>query len=612
MRLMRDLVGDVLSDRYRLIARLAGGGMGEVYRGHDLLLDRPVAVKILQPSLASDPELVERFKGEARAAARLSHPGIVAVYDWGAEDKLTYYMVMEYVSGSDLRDLLVARGSLLPAQAAEITVSMCDALFAAHREGLIHRDVKPENVLIARDGAVKVADFGIAVLADAERTMPGGNIPGTLRYLSPEQVEGAEATIASDIWAAGAVLFELLTGLPPLQGSGADLMRRRASEPPAAPSSVDSSLPRELDQIVLKACALDPQDRFATAAEMAEAVGSVESGLEPAARVATLVDDVTGEISLIDASPTSFLDEPRRRGRRRERRLPRVAAMVVILVLLAMGAAWAVPSLLGPRTVDVPRLVGLPQAKAQQTAEDEGLGIKIVGSDDSFAVAEGHVLRQTPTIGTLEEGSVVRVVISTGLPMRRVVDVSGLDLSTGKDRLRTAGFEAGRVVRRFSFDEEGTIVGQRPAEGRLRWGSEIKLIVSKGPRPVTIPEVVGLPAAEAKKALKGAGLVPVIVEAYSDEVKEGKVIATAPGAGVSVDEGSEIEVTVSLGPRFKKVKIPDVRNMNVDAAVNKLEALGLRTRVVQSCGGGGTVVSETDPIAGTTIRQNDLVALFVC
>jgi beta-lactam-binding protein with PASTA domain len=612
MRLMRDLVGDVLSDRYRLIARLAGGGMGEVYRGHDLLLDRPVAVKILQPSLASDPELVERFKGEARAAARLSHPGIVAVYDWGAEDELTYYMVMEYVSGTDLRDLLVARGSLLPAQATEITVSMCDALFAAHRQGLIHRDVKPENVLIARDGAVKVADFGIAVLADAERTMPGGNIPGTLRYLSPEQVEGAEATIASDIWAAGAVLFELLTGLPPLQGSGADLMRRRASEPPAAPSSVDSSLPRELDQIVLKACALDPHDRFATAAEMAEAVGSVESGLEPAAPVATLVDNVTGDISLVDASPTSFLAEPRRRGGPRARRLPRVAAMVVILVLLAMGAAWAVPSLLGPRTVDVPRLVGLPQAKAEQTAEDEGLEIKIVGSDDSFAVAEGHVLRQTPTTGTLEEGSIVRVVISTGLPMRRVVDVRGVDLSTGKDRLRTAGFEPGRVVRRFSFDEEGTIVGQRPAEGKLRWGSEIKLIVSKGPRPVTIPEVVGLPAAEAKKTLKGAGLVPVVVEAYSDEVKEGKVIATAPGAGVSVDEGSEIEVTVSLGPRFKKVKMPDVRNMNVDAAVNKLEDLGLRTRVFQSCDGGGTVVSETDPVAGTTIRQNDLVALFVC
>ncbi|MGH2747760.1 MAG: Stk1 family PASTA domain-containing Ser/Thr kinase [Actinomycetota bacterium] len=612
MRLMRDLVGDVLSDRYRLIARLAGGGMGEVYRGHDLLLDRAVAVKILQPSLASDAELVERFKGEARAAARLSHPGVVAVYDWGAEDELTYYMVMEYVSGSDLRDLLVARGSLLPAQAAEITVSMCDALFAAHRQGLIHRDVKPENVLIARDGAVKVADFGIAVIADAERTLPGGNIPGTLRYLSPEQIEGAEASVASDIWAAGAVLFELLTGLPPLQGTGADLMRRRASEPPVAPSSVDPSLPRALDRIVLKACALDPQDRFGTAAEMAEALGSVASSLEPAAPVASLVDDVTGEISLLDASPTSFLAEPRRRGRRKARRLPRVAALVAILVLLAMGAAWAVPSLLGPRMVDVPRLVGLSHAEADQIVENEGLTIKVVGRDDSFAVAEGHVLRQTPMGGTLEEGSTVRLVISTGLPMRRVPDIRGMDLSAGRDRLEAAGFEPGEVVRRFSSDEEGTIVGQRPAKGKLRWGSEIRLVVSKGPRPVAIPEVVGLPTAEAKKILKDAGLVPVVAEAYSDEVKAGKVIAIAPGAGVSVDEGSEIEVTVSLGPEFKKVKMPDVRNMNVDAAVKKLEDLGLRTRVVQSCGGGGTVVSETDPIAGTTIRQNDLVALFVC
>ncbi|HEX2196679.1 MAG TPA: protein kinase, partial [Actinomycetota bacterium] len=222
MRLMRDLVGETLSDRYRLVARVAGGGMGEVYRGHDVLLDRPVAVKILQPSLAADPDLVDRFKDEARAAARLTHPNIVAVHDWGAADDHTYYMVMEFVAGTDLRDLLVSRGCLAPAQAAEIMACVCDALAAAHAAGVVHRDVKPENVLIARNGRVKVADFGIAAVADADRTMPGGGIPGTLRYLSPEQAAGREASPASDVWAAGAVLSELLTGRPPQQGSGAD------------------------------------------------------------------------------------------------------------------------------------------------------------------------------------------------------------------------------------------------------------------------------------------------------------------------------------------------------------------------------------------------------
>src|SRR5918992_2841729 len=195
---MGDLVGEALSHRYRLVARVAGGGMGEVYRGHDLLLDRTVAVKVLQPSLAADPDLVHRFKEEARSAARLSHPNIVAVHDWGAEDDKTYYMVMEYVSGTDLRDLLVSRGSLEPVQSATIMASVCDALYVAHSRGLVHRDVKPENILVARDGTVKVADFGIAAMIDADRTAPGGTIPGTLRYLSPEQARGEEATSSAD------------------------------------------------------------------------------------------------------------------------------------------------------------------------------------------------------------------------------------------------------------------------------------------------------------------------------------------------------------------------------------------------------------------------------
>src|ERR687896_1750975 len=230
MRRLRDLVGQTLSGRCRLVTRLAGGGMGEVFRGQDLLLDRTVAVKVLQPSLAADPDLVELFKAEARAAARLTHPNVVAVYDWGFDDERTYYMVMEYVPGTDVRDVLVGRGFVAPIQAAEIVACLCDALGAAHAGGLVHRDVKPENVLIARDGTVKVADFGIAVVVDADHTVPGGGVPGTLRYLSPEQAQGHEATWASDVWAAGAVLAELLTGQPPLQGAGADLLHRRAGE----------------------------------------------------------------------------------------------------------------------------------------------------------------------------------------------------------------------------------------------------------------------------------------------------------------------------------------------------------------------------------------------
>ena len=298
MKLMRDLVGTTLLGRYRLAARLAGGGMGEVYRGHDLLLDRPVAVKVLQPSLATEPELVERFKIEAQVAARLSHPSVVAVYDWGAEDDQTYFMVMEYVAGSDLRDLLVARGALAPAQAAEVMASVCDALAEAHSCGLIHRDIKPENILLARNGKVKVADFGIAVVADADRTLPGG-IPGTLRYISPEQARGGNPTAESDIWAAGAVLSELLTGRPPSQGAGPDLLRRRAEEMIEPPSSVDPAVPQELDRIALKACAIDPEDRYHSASEMANDLRRVAiRSLPDAPPLRSMLDEMTGDIVL--------------------------------------------------------------------------------------------------------------------------------------------------------------------------------------------------------------------------------------------------------------------------------------------------------------------------
>ncbi|MDQ3645383.1 MAG: protein kinase, partial [Actinomycetota bacterium] len=317
MKVMRDLVGETLSHRYRLVARVAGGGMGEVYRGHDLLLDRSVAVKILQPSLAQDPELVERFRAEARAAARLTHPNIVGVHDWGCEGDRTYYMVMEYVSGTDLRDVLVARGSLQQRQAVEIVASVCDALHVAHLKGLVHRDVKPENILLNRSGEVKVADFGIAIVVDADRTSPGGMIPGTLRYLSPEQARGAHATAASDLWAAGAVLSELLTGLPPLQGAGPELLTRRAQEPPRPPSSWDPEIPEELDEIVLKACALDPAQRFGNAVEMAGALRRIATfRLAEAEPLEALLDQVTGETSVIDSDLTLFQDSNAPRPKR--------------------------------------------------------------------------------------------------------------------------------------------------------------------------------------------------------------------------------------------------------------------------------------------------------
>jgi len=610
MKVMRDLVGETLSQRYRLVSRVAGGGMGEVYRGHDLLLDRSVAVKILQPSLAADPYLVERFRAEARAVARLTHPNIVGVHDWGSEGDRTYYMVMEYVSGTDLRDVLVGRGNLAPRQAVEIIAAVCDALQVAHDHGVIHRDVKPENILLNRVGEVKVADFGIAAVADADRTSPGGMIPGTLRYLSPEQARGWDATPASDVWAAGAVLSELLTGLPPLQGAGGELLQRRAHEPPRPPSSWDRDIPKELDEIVLKACALDPEERFADAGEMAGALRrTAAERLEAAPGLDTLLDQVTGEIALIDPSDLTHVEGRRTRKRRRRGFFLRSLMAAVLLVVLAAGAAFGVQSYLLPQMADVPDLTGQRLAAAEEAARDLGLEVLVIGKKSDMSIPKGSVLEQSPTRGELEEGSTIELVLSSGLPKVKVPALVGMTLKDAEAKLERKDLFRGKLTKEYSLEKEGTVLEQS-GKGKLVIGTEIDLVVSKGPQPLEVPDVTGMRAAKAVAQLKDAGFEAVTVDAYSDEVKKGFVISTSPGPQEIAAEASEIEVYVSIGPQYKMVSMPDVRGMDVGAARAELEGLGLKVRVERPC--PGETVVETHPIPGTKVRQNTTVALFVC
>src|SRR5918999_1013967 len=607
MRLMQDLVGERLAERYHLLTRLAGGGMGEVYRAHDELLDRAVAVKVLQPQLASDPEFVERFRAEARAAARLSHPNVVAVHDWGREGDDRYFMVMEYVAGTDLRDVLVSRGCLEPAQAAEIVASICDALQRAHRAGLVHRDVKPENVLLARDGTVKVADFGIAVVADVDRTMPGGVIPGTLRYLAPEQAQGWEASPASDVWAAGAVLAELLTGHPPLQGAGVDFIARRASEPPRPPSEVDARVPAELDAVVLRACALDPDDRFPDAAEMANALRRVAvRSLDEAAPVEALVTDVTEEIRLPESAPATRLQR-----RRRRRRAYKITALVLaFLVVVAAAAAGAYLYLL-PRPTRVPDVVGLSRGRAEQALGDAGLGLEVAESQRHFGTRRGEVLSQEPATGRLREGDLVRVVLSAGLPQTPVPAVVGRDVDSAGARLGLLGLDLGRVTNSYSAKGRGVVISQTPSDGAIPWGASVDVVVSKGPRPVAVPAGEGLDRQRGRPRLNRAGFEVSAVREYSNSLPAGQALGTTPAAGNIVPGGARVTLHLSRGPRWAPVRMPDVRGLGAADARAALRGLGLRPRVVPTCDGGSTVV-ETDPIAGSRLRENDLVALFLC
>jgi eukaryotic-like serine/threonine-protein kinase len=618
MRVMRDLVGECLSDRYRVIKRLAGGGMGEVYRGHDLLLDRPVAVKVLQSNLAADPEHLERFKAEARSAARFSHPCVVAVYDWGSEDDDTYYMVMEYVSGSDLRDLLVRRAEIEHGVVLEIMAEVCDALEAAHSVGLVHRDIKPENILIARDGKVKVADFGIAIVADADRTT-SRTILGTLRYLSPEQAQGNEATRHSDIWAAGAVLSELLTGRPPPHGSGAEALHLRARQTPTRPSDYDPTIPPEIDDIVMRACALQPEDRFANAAEMGEAIRAVnvEAWGRKAPFVGAMFEDVTGEVRPVDMEPTAFDPKSKKaRARRLERVRSRRRTAVLgamLAILLAFGAARAIASFTAPDRVDVPSLDGMSRTRAAAMLDDLDLDLAVQRREQSRTVEAGDVISQRPAGGTLLlEGKSVSVVLSSGPPKVTVPDLTGMTRSQLEVRLKASGLKLGETSNEFSLEPKGTVVSQRPEDRRVRWGSTVSVVLSKGPQSLEVPRVVGLKYADAAKDLKRAGFLAVRVDSYSDDVQVGRVASVEPAEGQSVPEGTEINLYVSIGPEFEKLTMPDVRNLPLDDASARLRSRNLRIDVVQSCGGNGTMVVDTDPVAGVTVRENDVVALFVC
>lgn len=612
MKLMRDLVGETLSSRYRLIARVAGGGMGEVYRGHDLLLDRTVAVKVLQPNLATDPELVARFKAEARAAARLTHPNVVAVYDWGAEDVSTYYMVMEYVPGTDLRDVLVTRGSVDIPQALEIVASVCDALAAAHAGGLVHRDVKPENVLIARSGTIKVADFGIAAAAGVDRLSPGPSISGTLRYLAPEQAGGREATVASDLWAAGALLSELLTGMPPLQGAGNDLLRRRATEAPLAPSALGTKIPRRVDEIVLKACAVDPAQRYTSALEMGAALRRAASELAPPAPLEDLLDEVTGEIRLPDMEPTDFAPRGQHRSRSGRRRV-KTLSLLLLAALVVLGGARGIAALVAPEQVDVPALVGMSEDEAEDATEMAGLGLAIEGRTHDFSSEPGEVISQEPTGGSITEGETIAVILSKGPPPFRVPDLTGMSLDIARISLRMHKLELGGVSMRFDLAPKGTVIEQEDTKDKLDWGTRVDVVVSKGPASIDVPDVSGMTVEKATAALKDAGFKVAVTDVYSDDVAPGRVVTTVPPGPTQAPEGSTIEIQRSIGPKFKELTMPDVRNMTLDAARNKLERMGLRVSVREvggSCGGGGTV-ADTDPLPGTKVRENDRVALFV-
>jgi eukaryotic-like serine/threonine-protein kinase len=606
------MIETTVDGRYLVVARIAAGGMGEVYRAHDPVLGREVAIKVLHPNFAADPGFIDRFRREARAAAMLSHPNIVAIHDWG-ETAGTYFMVMEYVRGPTLRGLLMRDGPLAPAQAVDVVTQVLGALEHAHARGIIHRDIKPENVMVrAADGVAKVADFGLArALADARVSQAPGTVTGTVQYLAPEQIEGQSADPRTDLYATGIVLYELLTGQVPFSGeTSVAIAYRHLRDRVPPPSRSNPMVPPSLDQVVGGATERDRDRRTHDAPTMRHELDRAGPELPPAPSLTELAasaapaDEVSEDRASTVTIPRALPPKARRRRRLR-------AAFWTLAVLLALAAgAWAVWTYLIPHYTTAPTLEGRTVSAAQRLVTGAELELAL-REEFSTTVPPNTIISQNPPPGErIEVGSTISVVVSKGPEMTRVPNVVGKTNQAAKDAIRDADL---RVRVREDFSDSvapGDVISQTPDAGdRLEVGETVELTISRGPEPVSVPSVVGQPQGQAESELRAADLDVRVERDFSVEVDEGNVISQTPPEGQSVPPGTTVTIVVSQGPR--QFSLPNVVGMSGDAATARLEGLDLVVRVVRVPGSSGQEVVSQRPPEGTTVRQGQRITIYI-
>ncbi|MEU3735832.1 Stk1 family PASTA domain-containing Ser/Thr kinase [Streptomyces sp. NPDC032198] len=612
------LVGQVLDGRYRVDGRIAVGGMATVYRAVDTRLDRVLALKVMHPTLAADVSFVERFIREAKSIARLSHPNVVGVYDQGA-DGAYVYLAMEYVAGCTLRDVLRDRGALQPRAALDILEPVLAALGAAHRAGFVHRDMKPENVLIGDDGRVKVADFGLVRAVDTV-TNTTGTVLGTVSYLAPEQIEHGTSDTRVDVYACGVVLYEMLTGAKPHSGeSPAQVLYQHLHEDVPPPSAVVPGLPVELDELVASATARTPDVRPYDAvallgqARAARAALSVEQldAVPPQALTASgsdghdNSDDRTNVIPRagrpvqlpLPTDGATAADEDRQNRQDqlnrtsilatpppappaapgRGRPNPRRRMMTVIAaVLLALGLGAGVWYINSGQFTKVPPLLAKTESEAKKRLDEAGLEVNDVKHAYSDTDKRGTVMATDPKAGArIRDNDRVTLTISRGPEIVKVPDVGGSRLADAKDKLKDAGFAPGMTTKAFSDDiRKGAVLSTDPKAGTKRKaGSAVAIVVSKG-AAIDVPDVTGDSQSDAKSELEDEGLKVRIekARAHSDEDK-GTVVEQSPREGQKqLAAGDTVTLTVSIGPEM--IEVPDVEGMSVDDATQELEDAG--------------------------------------
>ena len=646
-------VGRVLEGRYRIGGRIARGGMASVYEGTDLRLDRTVAIKIMHAGLGDDDDFAARFVREARAAARLSHPHVVGVFDQGYDEAVdgALFIVMELVPGHTLRDTITKESPMPAPKALALLEPVLSALASAHRAGLIHRDVKPENVLIADDGRVKVADFGLAkaISADTQHTATKGVLIGTVSYLAPELVVEGRADARADVYAAGVVLYELLTGKKPHEGeTPIQVAYKHVHNDVPPPSDLVPDLPPYVDALVARATAREPGLRPADASVLLHQVHRVSNALAAGVRddpeltqdltpVLTSSVDVDTAPDVWDEAEIAQLMEPAPAPvrehtttyprsmpppaaspedtgpqgpapRRSRRRGPVLLVLALALAVLVGGGAywlgWA-------RYTSTPGVLGMGQEDAEAKLRAAGLAFDYDDPAYSETVPAGSVVSTDPEPGSriLDDGTVT-LTLSLGKERYDVPKLKGKSEDEAQDALMDLKLVPDESILKWSEKvPKGRVIGTDPKAGTtLKPGAAVDLIVSRGRKPLRVGDWVGKDADKAISALRAKGLVPKVSEKHSDSVAKGDVIAQDPVEG-TLFKGDEVALTVSLGPEL--VEVPSVRGFGIEAARERLEDLGFEVRTRSFFPDPLGFVTGTDPEAGSMAPKGSTITLNV-
>ena len=633
---MSDLTGELIDNRYQLQRVVASGGMATIYHALDLRLDRQVAVKIMHPHLANDEDFVGRFIREAKAAAALAHPNIVAIQDqgWNEGGVPAVFIVMEYIEGFTLRDVIAEQGALGVTESLRYFAPVISAMSAAHKNGILHRDLKPENILISKDGRVKVADFGLAKgpQLGATLTVESSVILGSVSYLSPEQVQRGLSDMRSDVYSLGIVLFEILTGKKPFDGeSPIQIAYMHVNENVMAPSTLNSNIPPELDEIVLKATANNPDKRFKDAGAFQEQVLALLAKLDPNRRQMSLeldipilkaktskkksekrskldiIKNITTQLDLKRGNVMRETSGTTKRKRKVSNRVKRNRAIAILIVLLIVVTSWYRISGPGNKIV-VPSLAGMSQTQAAKTVAELGLKVEVTQEVFSEDVPKGKVITSDPAGGgRVEIAGTVNLIISKGQDRIKVPDLVGLTLESATAVLKSSDLKIGRVSEKFSENfEAGLLIDGNPSSGSpVRKDSSVDLIISKGLEQVELTNFQGKTSDQAQSELTAAGLIASSKYEYSDTIPIGTVISQTPSDVSTVGKGEKITLVISKGP--SKIFIPNVYSLSKLAATKILEDLGFKVEFKYIA--KKKSVTNISPKSGTAVSPGSTVTI---